>query len=89
MSELAALRAEVRELQTALYSGGGERALSLKETAVQIGYSTDTLRRWRRHSLYRVEVLLVKEGGHLHSTPHRIDRWRAAIAADLARILND
>lgn len=85
----AGLLDEIRELKTALYAGGGERGLSLKETAARLSFHPDTLRHWLRHHLFHAHDLLKKEGGRWRSTPHRVDQWRSAVEADRSQLFYD
>ena len=76
------LEAQVKSLSEAVLAGGGERPLSLKETALRVFTSPGNLRDWSREDKYHARSLLVKRGGRLQSSPLRIARWRAALDAD-------
>lgn len=83
------LRDEIRELRTALYTGGGERGLTLRETAARLSFHPDTLHRWLRGHLFHAHDLLKKEGGRWRSSPHRIESWRHAVESDRRAIFYD
>lgn len=85
-SRIAVLETEIAELRRTVLAGGGDRSLTLSETATAIGRRPDTLRQWikegRLRTLYQVDKFMRKgRSGRWTCTAEAAERWRQWLAS--------